>query len=520
MSVIKLLQLSIAFIIFAIGFLIGFGRDKESRGKEEEHRFDSSSLLYNPGGKLGGRIFSDRYSVADNQEWFLSSQTQKSLEPFYNVLNHKTFRTIDDIIVTQKYVKSPIMRHILHVGQLKLLLSEIQFLTDVVSDDERILCVYAGSAPSNKMPLLSEMFPEVRFLLCDPNEHVLMGDYEGKLLYFKKAPGGKFNPDKPLYTFPGAEGSFDIKKYIDVGERARYNVDMDEMIQVINSQMGGELRFFIYEDLFSNELAKAVSKFSGRLLFISDIRTNSGETDFESEPEDIDVLWNNAMQYNWLRYMSEGREINFMLKFRQLYMNEELGDVPKGMMDDFELAKTTIGGIQGIDFLKFPKGKMEYLDGEVRLQAYAGVASSECRLVSSKMTRKLYDNHDYEDKMFNFNKFVRMFCFHANHKYFDKDIGVDACSDCDLMIDILRNYFVKFNKLDKDSDEIVRLVKNHIKRILTVIDRTLTGLTLHGSFVRPYKSIEEVINEQKMYMIFSSMCVYKNVFDKLTFGKK
>lgn len=57
----------------------------------------------------------------------------------------------------------------IHNGQLKLLFSEIQFLTlfwesHVTSPK----VVYAGSAPGDHIPLLSELFPDVEFHLYDP----------------------------------------------------------------------------------------------------------------------------------------------------------------------------------------------------------------------------------------------------------------------------------------------------------------------------------------------------------------
>src|SRR5437016_2478052 len=60
----------------------------------------------------------------------------------------------------------------LHNGQVKLFLTELQFLTECLArPDTPAIVVYAGSAPSNKIAYLAELFPAVKFVLVDPNEH-------------------------------------------------------------------------------------------------------------------------------------------------------------------------------------------------------------------------------------------------------------------------------------------------------------------------------------------------------------
>lgn len=62
----------------------------------------------------------------------------------------------------------------IHSGQRKLLLSEIEFLTRVlktkahVGGEAKYTLLYVGAAPGIHIPILSEMFPEVTFLLYDP----------------------------------------------------------------------------------------------------------------------------------------------------------------------------------------------------------------------------------------------------------------------------------------------------------------------------------------------------------------
>jgi cap2 methyltransferase len=58
-----------------------------------------------------------------------------------------------------------------HWRQRKLLLSEIEFLTNSIKD-ENYLIIYAGAAPGTHLNYLSSLFPQVKFILIDRNEFV------------------------------------------------------------------------------------------------------------------------------------------------------------------------------------------------------------------------------------------------------------------------------------------------------------------------------------------------------------
>jgi hypothetical protein len=59
-------------------------------------------------------------------------------------------------------------KSVVHWGQRKLMLSEIEFLT--LYAEKGITCVYAGSAPGNHITFLSDMFHEINFVLIDPSD--------------------------------------------------------------------------------------------------------------------------------------------------------------------------------------------------------------------------------------------------------------------------------------------------------------------------------------------------------------
>ncbi len=79
-----------------------------------------------------------------------------------------------------RYVKEPFNPKAIHLGQRKLLLSEIEFLTRIIRKAQETPVIsesvngflytllYVGAAPGQHIPILSEMFPEVKFILYDP----------------------------------------------------------------------------------------------------------------------------------------------------------------------------------------------------------------------------------------------------------------------------------------------------------------------------------------------------------------
>jgi cap2 methyltransferase len=57
---------------------------------------------------------------------------------------------------------------VVHWGQRKLLMSEIEFLLMTQTDKKICTVVYAGAAPGTHVQLLADMFPSHRFILVDP----------------------------------------------------------------------------------------------------------------------------------------------------------------------------------------------------------------------------------------------------------------------------------------------------------------------------------------------------------------
>jgi hypothetical protein len=63
-----------------------------------------------------------------------------------------------------------------HLGQMKLLLSEIEFLTPFIGRSLRV--IYAGAAPGVHVPIIAKMFGTMHFVLIDPQSSMILnGEY-------------------------------------------------------------------------------------------------------------------------------------------------------------------------------------------------------------------------------------------------------------------------------------------------------------------------------------------------------
>ncbi len=62
-----------------------------------------------------------------------------------------------------------IAKHNCHIGQRKLLLNEIQFLSKYMPKDVQHIILYVGAAPGEHLTIIKKMFPGNKYLLVDPN---------------------------------------------------------------------------------------------------------------------------------------------------------------------------------------------------------------------------------------------------------------------------------------------------------------------------------------------------------------
>lgn len=345
-------------------------------------------------------------------------------------IKHDPIIMFDDIKHSLPYQGSTSENNMgLHIGQRKLLLSEVQFLTK----HSVKYCVYAGSAPGHKTHFLSQLFPHIKFILVDPNQFdLVLADIPNN---DKITHRHQKNDDIThiYYEFPTKSHTYlNNKKFKDYNKN-----DSANLITFIKKSLH---KIFIIEDYMNDNISKILNDL-GKTVFISDIRSS-----IKGSPNDFDIIWNTAMVYNWINILQPEYT---MVKFRVPYYNEienieEYKDIYK---DDFAKSKK-----HGTDFIgDYKQHKFKMSKCELYLQTWKGPTSTEMRgYISKKNINNIieYDINNIEDKLSYYNKINRM-CYHINENA-DRHMHFCNCNDCAIENIIWTDYIKKY----KPSNDI------------------------------------------------------------------
>lgn len=340
--------------------------------------------------------------------------------------------TENSIPLTVTYSENLLDRNGVHIGQRKLLLAEVQFLVKLLTSGKREhakFMVYVGAAPNYKMMMLSDLFPDTRFLLFDPTPFKIKDDYKNAK-YTKDTKDAKSHRDGGcpkivhVYTSPMAEykgytyphtrnGARNSKKLGDMNDREQ------KKLFCYMTKKEQKARIFIFEHIFDARDAEVVSagfrENKKKYCFMSDARIASKP---KEEPSDGDVLLSHAQHWVWLRILL----CPFTIKFRIPYIlknaaaeaRKKMKNSKNGQKEIYELANEPCNNIRGIDFIKNAENKSGgYIlapVGDLYVQAYAGPSSTEGRLVGLEVKRTWeVDTTDMESRYFGFNAITRCF---------------------------------------------------------------------------------------------------------------
>jgi len=332
-----------------------------------------------------------------------------------------------------------------HLGQRKLGLSEIEFLVncrnEIGNSGREFLCVYAGAAPSYKMGLLGRLFPEVKFLLVDPNPFHI---YDAKATFIKCENWGNLR---------------------EICEQLRVVRDtkIERSISANNVGDCASNQIYVINGYFTQLLASALRDiFAYDIAFISDIRTNlsSGSVTGIGSimPDTVDITWNLSQQYNWIYIM---KPFASLVKFRHPFYEDldkfrETCD-DKLFKDDYlaSLGEKVLDGCDEkivdnmrVDFVKNAlSNKLVYYPGKIYMQVWHGQSSTETRLfIVREDLGKLveYNKAYYEIKHNWYNKIARGYQYFQN-KHTCKNIYFDNCADCALEALIWERYLASGN---------------------------------------------------------------------------
>ena len=94
--------------------------------------------------------------------------------PDYDIGVGKFAELLEDDAKRREYFTRSYEKTVNHWGQRKLLMSEIQFFTEYSRDGD--IVVYAGAAPGTHIKKLSQLFPQLKFILVDPADFTVQAN--------------------------------------------------------------------------------------------------------------------------------------------------------------------------------------------------------------------------------------------------------------------------------------------------------------------------------------------------------
>ncbi len=359
--------------------------------------------------------------------------------------------TLGDISGKASYTPySPDTRGNRHIGQRKLFLNEVQYLTRSAGYQDYAIIVYAGAAPSNKTAFLAQLFPKCIFILVDPNPFAVFAP-----TFWDK--NSIFGPNKelPMMLVTGSQED-GLRRHVIENAMRKVKSFWDSMIHTgAPASDDPRARLFIFNTYYTPEHSAVIKEtFPGeRIFFLSDIRTSINDT---RHPSDLDIIWNGAQQYIWTAILGAGKS---MMKWRYPHRNPE--DTSMVSPNPFTLEDFRISELgkyidetgkshefAPIDFLaNYYAGELKYPAGETFIQPWARIDSAETRLIFSPTSPiVVYPEHkDYEESLFFYNSRLRsgprdnLALSGASEKQLEY-LGIDNCNDCALETRIWLEY--------------------------------------------------------------------------------
>jgi len=388
--------------------------------------------------------------------------------------NGKEFFFFNQLPTHLEYAQMPkLFRKNCHIGQRKLLMNEIQFLsafTGIEQKDE--LVMYIGSAPCEHLTYIRTIFPGKKYLLIDPN--FFLFDADAILLYqnmdvvsqgaMKILSSYATNKQKPHQRQSAqnlkAIKTLDLGRYdgpkeqrLDITKPMEKNAEVKRLHEywhsnyrtVIDAVLESESDIFIIQDYctiaLTKQIAEALQKKSCKLYFISDIRTNLFD---KHGPNDIDIAYNDYLQMACLDILKPEYS---MLKFRPpWYAGDRSLDTYLGDLNHYTYITevfdymSTVFNLNVVEMMK-KKSYMHYANTTILLQPWAPQSSSEARLVISKETILAKRLQDYDPVLWdNAFFFANRFRTYGFTSLGDDDPLYDAGYDSAIEIAILAYY--------------------------------------------------------------------------------
>ena len=331
-------------------------------------------------------------------------------------------------------------------GQEKLFWGEVEFLTEFCKkiEGKKSYVVYAGASPNNKALMLSEMFPDLIFILVDPREFEI---YLGR----NRTNRTEKHPRIILLTPNKKENVTDFCA-----------VNDENYAEAIVDERNAQRKLFLVESLMDEKMAANFRGLPGHVAFISDIRSNSNPNSgkpTDCEPLDADILVDNTLSFVLMNAMNP---LCSMLKVRTMF-NFIQSDVIQDE-NSADLFQRALEINSGADFLAAYRNRQQLLpSGKFHVQTRQGKSSTEMRLIverSEMSCVQIINNDDFESKLNYHNIFGRTFVYYDNPNA-DKSLGFGFCYDCCRVNGILTEYSNFFHP-GRNSEEVKTFVREKI----------------------------------------------------------
>lgn len=429
-----------------------------------------------------------------------------------------------------KYCSTPLLEKTnCHIGQRKLLLNEIQFMsyyTAMKQNKKKELIIYIGSAPCEHLTIIKDLFPNKKYLLIDPNYHLI----DDKIIYiyqnvpviskvamniYKLYKNNKKHQRNAANNLHNIEFLYDksVHNVVNIYDNNHINsmkkieekFKKDKHKTILKDIYDDKNETFVIQDYMTIELSELLKKSKNPwsdIFIISDIRTNL----FEAHPSDLDVIYNNIIQW---KLLVDLKPKNSMLKFHPPYQNNEkyMIEIEKYMNKDPKLNipkfrkyiyDIIIPYIEIYQkklkiniFEDYYSGKYHYLDNDIIfIQPWAPKASSEARLITSNLNYKIYKKEEWENK-FKYITMMRQYKFNDIILKQIKKFNIEkywycGCYDCLLEQCIILYYIFKKCDMYTNYHDLLSNIKDLDKQYLEKIPvyynliNKFSGYNLHN----------------------------------------
>jgi hypothetical protein len=204
--------------------------------------------------------------------------------------------------------KSEVQWESFHWGQLKLLLSEIEFLTPYWGKKSYHV-IYAGASPGVHVPILAEMFPYFDFILIDPQPSMIADEGSGNIYVMRD-----HMTDRLAKEFAESRYKDDILFISDVRIGASSNTETHrQMQQRIHNDMINQQDWLRIMNPVSSmlkfrlpwSLEKKTTYLSGRIYFPVFGKKLTHEARLVVDKDALDMEYDNSLYEGQMAYFNQ-----------------------------------------------------------------------------------------------------------------------------------------------------------------------------------------------------------------------